>query len=127
MSGTLERCILSRTYASAFGGCSYAAQVLARQRVGWTVGSDHKRQYRSRHRIRPSWRSVIPTDQGSKVGVVPIFQAVLPNGKVLMWDSVGQSAPEQMPTNNFTRVMVWDPTNNSYKRVDVSGYNIFCA
>jgi hypothetical protein len=74
-----------------------------------------------------SWSSVIPTDQGSKVGVVPIFQAVLPNGKVLMWDSVGQSAPESMPTNNFTRVMVWDPTNNSYKRIDVSGYNIFCA
>ena len=74
-----------------------------------------------------SWSSVIPTDQGSKVGVVPIFQAVLPNGKVLMWDSVGQSAPEQMPTNNFTRVMVWDPTTNTYNRRDVSGYNIFCA
>ena len=74
-----------------------------------------------------SWSSVIPTDQGSKVGVVPIFQAVLPNGKVLMWDSVGQNAPESMPTNNFTRVMVWDPTNNSYKRIDVNGYNIFCA
>jgi hypothetical protein len=74
-----------------------------------------------------SWSSVIPTDQGSKVGVVPIFQAVLPNGKVLMWDSVGQSAPEQMPTNNFTRAMVWDPTTNTYNRRDVSGYNIFCA
>jgi len=36
-----------------------------------------------------SWSSVINTDQGSKVGVVPIFQAVLPNGKVLMWDSFG--------------------------------------
>jgi len=74
-----------------------------------------------------SWSSVIPTDQGSKVGVVPIFQAVLPNGKVLMWDSVGQSAPEQMPTNNFTRAMVWDPTTDTYNRRDVSGYNIFCA
>jgi Domain of unknown function (DUF1929)/FG-GAP repeat len=74
-----------------------------------------------------SWSSVIPTDQGSKVGVVPIFQAVLPNGKVLMWDSVGQSAPEQMPTNTFTRAMVWDPTTNTYNRRDVSGYNIFCA
>ena len=57
--------------------------------------------------------------QGSKVGVVPIFQAVLPNGKVLMWDSVGQSAPEQMPTNNFTRALVWDPSNNTYNRRDV--------
>jgi hypothetical protein len=74
-----------------------------------------------------NWSSVIPTDQGSKVGVVPIFQAVLPNGKVLMWDSVGQSAPEQMPTNNFTRAMVWDPTTNTYNRRDVPAYNIFCA
>jgi hypothetical protein len=73
------------------------------------------------------WSSVINTDQGSKVGVVPIFQAVLPNGKVLMWDSVGQSAPEQMPTNNFTRALVWNPSNNTYNRRDVSGYNIFCA
>jgi hypothetical protein len=68
-----------------------------------------------------NWSSVLSTP------VVPIFQAVLPNGKVLIWDSVGESAPEQMPTNNFTRAMVWDPTNNTYKRVDVSGYNIFCA
>ena len=74
-----------------------------------------------------NWSSVINTDQGSKVGVVPIFQAVLPNGKVLMWDSVGQSAPEQMPTNNFTRAMVWDPSNNTYNRRDVPNYNIFCA
>jgi Galactose oxidase-like, Early set domain/FG-GAP repeat len=74
-----------------------------------------------------SWSSVINTDQGSKVGVVPIFQAVLPNGKVLMWDSVGQGAPEQMPTNNFTRAMVWDPSNNTYNRRDVPNYNIFCA
>ena len=74
-----------------------------------------------------NWSSVINTDQGTKVGVVPIFQAVLPNGKVLMWDSVGQSAPEQMPTNNFTRVLVWDPSNNTYNRRDVPTYNIFCA
>jgi hypothetical protein len=73
------------------------------------------------------WSSVINTDQGSKVGVVPIFQAALPNGKVLMWDSVGQSAPEQMPTNNFTRALVWDPSNNTYNRRDVPNYNIFCA
>jgi hypothetical protein len=74
-----------------------------------------------------NWSSVINTDQGTKVGVVPIFQAVLPNGKVLMWDSVGQSAPEQMPTNNFTRALVWDPSNNTYNRRDVPNYNIFCA
>ena len=68
-----------------------------------------------------AWSSVLSTS------VVPIFQAVLPNGKVLMWDSVGQGAPEQMPDNSFTRAMVWDPTTNTSVRRDVSGYNIFCA
>ncbi len=68
-----------------------------------------------------AWSSVLSTS------VVPIFQAVLPNGKVLMWDSVGQGAPEQMPDNSFTRAMVWDPTTNTSVRKDVAGYNIFCA
>ena len=68
-----------------------------------------------------AWSSVINTS------VVPIFQAVLPNGKVLIWDSVGQGAPEQMPDNSFTRAMVWDSTTNTSVRRDVSGYNIFCA
>jgi Domain of unknown function (DUF1929)/FG-GAP repeat len=68
-----------------------------------------------------NWSSVLSTS------VVPIFQAVLPNGKVLIWDSVGQGAPEQMPDNTFTRAMVWDPTTNTSVRRDVSGYNIFCA
>ncbi len=68
-----------------------------------------------------AWSSVVSTN------VVPIFQAVLPNGKVLIWDSVGEGAPEQMSNNTFTRAMVWDPSNNSFKRVDVQGYNIFCA
>jgi Galactose oxidase-like, Early set domain/FG-GAP repeat len=74
-----------------------------------------------------AWSSVIPTDQETKTGVVPIFQAVLPNGKVLMWDSVGQSAPGSMTDNSFTRAMVWDPTTNTFNRRDVQGYNIFCA
>jgi galactose oxidase-like protein/FG-GAP repeat protein len=68
-----------------------------------------------------AWSPVLSTS------VVPIFQAVLPNGKVLMWDSVGEKAPEQMPTNNFTRAMVWNPTNDTFKQTNVSNYNIFCA
>jgi Galactose oxidase-like, Early set domain/FG-GAP repeat len=52
---------------------------------------------------------------------------VLPNGKVLIWDSVGQGAPEQMPDNTFTRAIVWDPTTNTSVPHNVTGYNIFCA
>ncbi len=67
------------------------------------------------------WGAVTGTE------VVPIFQAVLPNGKVLMWDSVGDNAAETYPDQTFTRAMLWNPEDDSYRRVDVQGYNIFCA
>ena len=68
-----------------------------------------------------AWSSVFPTD------VVPIFQAVLPNGKVLMWDSVGDGPTESYPNHTFTRALVWDPVTDTSVRRDVVGYNIFCA
>jgi len=67
------------------------------------------------------WSPVVDTP------VVPVFQAVLPNGKVLIWDSVGDNAAETYPDQTFTRAMVWNPADDSYKRVDVDGSNIFCA
>lgn len=71
--------------------------------------------------VSGSWSPVIDTQ------VVPVFQAVLPNGKVLMWDSVGDNAAESYPDQTSTRAMVWNPGDNTFKRVDVVGYNIFCA
>ncbi|MFO1204868.1 MAG: galactose oxidase-like domain-containing protein [Burkholderiales bacterium] len=71
--------------------------------------------------VSGKWSPVVVTQ------VVPIFQALLPNGKVLMWDSVGDNAAETYTNHTFTRAMVWNPANNSFKRVDVQGYNIFCA
>jgi hypothetical protein len=68
-----------------------------------------------------SWSGVIPAP------VVPIFTALLPSGKILMWDSVGDNPAESYTTQNFTRAAVYDPVTNTSKRVDVSGYNIFCA
>src|SRR5215212_1081314 len=68
-----------------------------------------------------AWSSVIATD------VVPIFQAVLPNGKVLMWDSVGDGPTESYSDHTFTRALVWNPNTNTSVRRDVQGYNIFCA
>jgi hypothetical protein len=67
------------------------------------------------------WSAVMDTP------LVPVYQAVLPNGKVLMWDSVGENPTETYPNHTFTRAMVWDPVTNIHKRVDVQGYNIFCA
>jgi hypothetical protein len=68
-----------------------------------------------------AWSPMMPTD------VVPIFQAVLPNGKVLMWDSVGDGPTESYSDHSFTRALVWDPDTNTSERKDVQGYNIFCA
>ncbi|MCW2621276.1 MAG: putative galactose oxidase [Frankiales bacterium] len=67
------------------------------------------------------WSPVLGTE------VVPVMEALLPSGRVLIWDSVGDNAAESYPNHTFTRAMVWDPAGNTYKRVDVQGYNIFCA
>ena len=58
---------------------------------------------------------------------MPIFEALLPNGKILMWDSVGDAPAESYPDHTFTRAAVYDPATNTSKRVDVAGSNIFCA
>ncbi|HSX34702.1 MAG TPA: galactose oxidase-like domain-containing protein [Candidatus Saccharimonadales bacterium] len=71
--------------------------------------------------VAGAWSAVYGTE------VVPVFQAILPNGKVLMWDSVGDNAAETYPDHTFTRAMVWNPADNTFKRVDVQGSNIFCA
>jgi hypothetical protein len=68
-----------------------------------------------------SWSPVVGTP------VVPVFTAVLPNGKVLIWDSVGDDAAESSPDHSFTRAMIWNPAGDTYKRVDLQGTNIFCA
>lgn len=59
--------------------------------------------------------------------VVPVAVALLPNGKVLMWDSVGDNATENYPTHDFTRAAVYDPATGLSIRIDVEGTNIFCA
>ena len=60
--------------------------------------------------------------------VVGIHVALLPNGKVLAWDSVGDRATEEFPVHNFTRATIYDPTTGTHSQVNVdTGYNIFCA
>lgn len=71
--------------------------------------------------VSGTWSGVIESP------VVPVFSATLPNGKVLMWDSVGEGPAESYSDQSFTRAAVWDPVTNTGKRVDVQGYNIFCA
>jgi hypothetical protein len=60
--------------------------------------------------------------------VVGVHVALLPNGKVLAYDSVGDNATETYPLQNFTRATVWDPATGTQTPVNVdTGFNIFCS
>jgi hypothetical protein len=60
--------------------------------------------------------------------VVGVHVALLPNGKVLAYDSVGDNATETYPIHDHTRATVWDPATGTQTPVDVdTGFNVFCS
>jgi hypothetical protein len=60
--------------------------------------------------------------------VVGVHVALLPNGKVLAYDSIGDNATETYPVQDHTRATVWDPQTGTQTPVNVdTGYNIFCS
>ena len=60
--------------------------------------------------------------------VVGVHVALLENGKVLAYDSVGDNATETYPVHDHTRATVWDPATGSQTPVNVNtGYNLFCS
>ncbi|MEB3292722.1 MAG: galactose oxidase-like domain-containing protein [Synechococcales bacterium] len=60
--------------------------------------------------------------------VIAIHATLMPNGRVLAYDSVGDNPTESYTNHTFTRATVWNPSTNSHSRADVNtGYNIFCS
>jgi fibronectin type 3 domain-containing protein len=60
--------------------------------------------------------------------LVPVHVALLPNGKVLAYDNVGDGAAESYTDHTFSRATVWDPVTGTQTDVRVNtGYNIFCS
>ncbi len=60
--------------------------------------------------------------------VVAVNAALLPSGKVLAYDSVGDHATETYPVQDHTRATVWDPSTGAQTDVTLNdGYNIFCS
>ena len=60
--------------------------------------------------------------------VVGIHVSLLPDGRVLAWDSVGDRATETFPVHDFTRATVYDPVTGTHTPATVdTGYNVFCA
>jgi hypothetical protein len=60
--------------------------------------------------------------------VVGVHVALLPDGKVLAYDSVGDNATETYPVHDHTRATVWDPVTGTHTDVRVNtGFNVFCS
>jgi Galactose oxidase-like, Early set domain/Bacterial Ig domain len=60
--------------------------------------------------------------------VVGVHVALLPNGKVLAYDSIGDLATEKYVLQDHTRATIWDPATGTQTPVNVdTGYNIFCS
>jgi len=60
--------------------------------------------------------------------VVAVNAALLANGKVLAYDSIGDNATETYPVQDHTRATLWDPVTGTQTPVNLdTGYNIFCS
>jgi hypothetical protein len=60
--------------------------------------------------------------------VVGVHVALLQNGKVLAYDSIGDNATETYPVHDHTRATVWDPATGTQTPVNVdTGFNVFCS
>ena len=60
--------------------------------------------------------------------VVAVHVALLPNGKVLAYDSIGDNATETYPVQDTRAATVWDPVTGAQTAVTLAtGYNIFCS
>jgi hypothetical protein len=60
--------------------------------------------------------------------VVGVHVALLSDGKVLAYDSVGDHATETYPVHDHTRATVWDPATGAHTDVRVNtGFNVFCS
>lgn len=60
--------------------------------------------------------------------VVGVHVALMPNGKVLAYDSVGENATETYQDQTYSRATVWDPGSEAFVDVRVdTGFNVFCS
>src|SRR6185503_8481346 len=60
--------------------------------------------------------------------VVGVHVALMPDGKVLAYDSVGDNATETYTEHTFTRATLWDPVTGAHTPATVlTGYNVFCS
>jgi hypothetical protein len=107
---------LNRQLQKDFQNFNYAANAAAYRRM-MSVAFGGPNSY-----LIGEWSPVI------NLPVVAIHTSVLPNGKVLMWDSISDLPAETVDGHTFTRAVVWDPVSGTVTPDDSNtGYNLFCS
>ena len=107
---------VNRQLQKDFENFNYAASAAAYRRAMGLAFSDPNAY------LNGEWSPVI------SMPVVAIHTSVLPNGKVLMWDSVSDLPAENVDNHTFTRAVVWDPVTGTVTPDDANtGYNLFCS
>src|SRR3954464_10061396 len=132
-------CALSAPSAGAHDGVSSALDHAAEDAVTHTALQERSPDARTRTPPAGDARAAAaalvggPQDLGQwgpvvDWPVVGVHVALLPNGKVLAYDSVGDNATESYPVQDHTRATVWDPATGVQTPVNVdTGFNIFCS
>lgn len=61
--------------------------------------------------------------------IVPVFEALMPDGKVLYWDWLISGWFKDGTDTQSTRILLWDPLHPEQpgERLDVANANLFCA
>ena len=129
---------LAASGASAHDGVNTAAGHAAEDAVTLTPTQERALDAHTLATSRRAVRAAAPAINGPQdVGqwgpvvnwpVVGIHVALLPNGKVLAYDSIGDHATETYPNQDHTRATVWDPATGTQTPVDLNdGFNIFCS
>jgi hypothetical protein len=124
--------------AGAHDGVRTAAGHAAEDSVVHTAAQERALEANTRRVTAPDARAAAaavaaaPQDVGEwgpvvNWPVVGVHVALLPNGKVLAYDSVGDNATETYPVHDHTRATVWDPATGIHTPVNVPNFNIFCS
>jgi|tagenome__1003787_1003787.scaffolds.fasta_scaffold20965084_2 hypothetical protein len=131
--------LLVASGAGAHGGSMTAAEHAAEDSVVHTAAQEQALDEHTRTAGAPYAKAAAVAAAGAPqdVGewgpvvdwpVVGVHVALLANGKVLAYDSVGDNATETYPVQDHTRGTVWDPATGTQTAVNVAtGYNIFCS
>ena len=139
LSASVVVAVLVVSGAGAHGGVMTAAGHAAEDAVVHTAAQERRLDAHTRTvSARYAWAAALavagaPQDVGEwgpvvDWPVVGVNVALLANGKVLAYDSVGDNATETYPVQDHTRATLWDPATGSQTPVWVdTGYNIFCS